>query len=272
MKIASIHGALLDFRRMELLAGGGTALHRLDPRAKLLVTLFFIGTVVSYNKYAVTGMIPLGIFPVVMVSLGELPPGYIAGKIVLLSSFATVIGLFNPLFDRTLLIHLGPVGISGGWVSFSSILIRSILTVGAATILMALTGFPAICRGLEQLGTPRLLTVQLGFLHRYLFVLLEEGGRLSRGRELRAFGSRGLGIGSFAPLIGNLLLRTWGRAERIHAAMLARGFTGEFHLPRESRFGGRELFFLVGWSTVFVVIRFWNLPQFLGRIITEITP
>ena len=59
MKIASIHGALLDFRRMELLAGGGTALHRLDPRAKLLVTLFFIGTVVSYGKYAVTGMIPL---------------------------------------------------------------------------------------------------------------------------------------------------------------------------------------------------------------------
>ena len=82
--MASIDGALLDFKRMDRLAAGETALHRLDPRAKVLVTLAFIGTVISYGKYAVTGLIPLIIFPVVMISLGNLPPGYIARKIALL--------------------------------------------------------------------------------------------------------------------------------------------------------------------------------------------
>ena len=207
--MASIDGALLDFRRMDRLAAGDTALHRLDPRAKVLVTLVFIGTVVSFGKYAVTGMIPLVIFPVVMVSLGNLPPGYIAKKIALLCPFALVVGMFNPLFDRTVLVHLGPIDITGGWVSFTSIIIRAILTVGAALILVGVTGFPAICQALERLGVPQLFAVQLLFLYRYIFVLTEEGARASRARELRSFGKKGLGMASFGSLVGHLLLRTW---------------------------------------------------------------
>jgi cobalt/nickel transport system permease protein len=268
--MASIDGALLDFKRMDRLAAGETALHRLDPRAKVLVTLAFIGTVISYGKYAVTGLIPLIIFPVVMITLGNLPPGYIARKIALLCPFALVVGLFNPLFDRTVLIHLGPLDISGGWVSFTSIIIRSVLTVGAALILVGITGFPAICQALERLGVPQLFAVQLLFLYRYLFVLTEEGARVSRARELRSVGKKGVGISSFSPLVGHLLLRTWGRAERIHVAMLARGFSGEFHTRREFHFGARELLFLCGWSALFITLRLLNLPQLLGTFVTGI--
>ena len=266
--MASIDGALLDFRRMDRLSAGETALHRLDPRAKLLVTLVFIGTVISFDKYAVTGMIPLVIFPVVMVSLGNLPPGYIAKKIALLCPFALVVGMFNPLFDRTVLAHLGPFDITGGWISFTSIAIRAILTVGAALVLVGITGFPAICQAVERLGVPQLFAVQLLLLYRYLFVLTEEGARVSRARELRSFGGKGLGPGSFGPLVGHLMLRTWARAERIHAAMLARGFTGEFHTRREFHFGGRELLFLCGWSALFITLRLRNLPDLLGTLVT----
>ena len=268
--MASIDGALLDFKQMDRLAAGETALHRLDPRAKVLVTLVFIGTVVSFGKYAVTGMIPLVIFPVAMVSLGNLPPGYIAKKIALLCPFALMVGMFNPIFDRTVLIHLGPIDITGGWVSLTSLIIRAILTVGAAIILVGVTGFPAICQALERMGAPQLFAVQLLFLYRYLFVLTEEGARVSRSRELRSFGGKGLGMGSFGPLVGHLLLRTWARAERIHMAMLARGFSGEFHIRQEFHFGGRELLFLCGWSALFIVLRLHNLPHLLGTLITGI--
>jgi len=268
--MASIDGALLDFKRMDRLAAGDTVLHRLDPRAKVLVTLIFIGTVISFDKYAVTGMIPLVIFPVVMVSLGNLPSSYIAKKIALLCTFALVVGMFNPLFDRTVLVHLGPVGITGGWISFTSIVIRAILTVGAAVILVGVTGFPAICQAIERLGAPRVFTVQLLFLYRYLFVLTEEGARVSRARELRSFGKKGLGVGSFGPLVGHLLLRTWARAERIHMAMLVRGFSGEFYTRREYHFGCRELLFLCGWSALFITLRLYNLPHLLGTLVTGI--
>ena len=268
--MASIDGALLDFKQMDQLATGNSALHRLDPRAKVLVTLVFIGTVISFGKYAVTGLIPLVIFPVVMVSLGNLPPGYIARKIALLCPFALVVGMFNPIFDRTVLVHIGAIGITGGWVSFASIVVRAILTIGAAIILVGVTGFPAICQALERLGAPRVFTVQLLFLYRYLFVLTDEGARISRARELRSFGKKGLGMGSFGPLVGHLLLRTWGRAERIHVAMLARGFTGEFHTRQDFHFGGNEWLFLCGWSALFIVLRLQNLPHLLGTLVTGI--
>ena len=145
---------------------------------------------------------------------------------------------------------------------------RRTLTAGAAIVLVAVTGFPAICAALERLGTPRVFTVQLHFLYRYIFVLTDEGGRVARARQLRACGRRGLGLRHFGPLVGHLLLRTWERAERVHMAMLARGFTGEIPVRRQSRFGGRDLSFVLGWSALFVVLRLYNLPQLLGRLLT----
>jgi len=165
------------------------------------------------------------------------------------------------------MMQLGPFDITGGWISCASIVVRSILTVGAALILVGLTGFTGICRALEQLGMPQVFAVQLLFLYRYIFVLTEEGGRASRARELRSFGKKGLGLTSYASLISHLLLRTWERAERIHMAMLARGFTGEFHTGQYKRFGGREISFVIVWSAIFIALRLQNIPQLIGTTV-----
>ena len=193
----SIDGVLLDFKRLDSLATGDTAIHRLDPRAKVLVTLVFIVTVVSFGKYELTAMVPFFIFPAVIIGLGNLPAGYIAKKIALLCPFALVVAMFNPVFDREVLVQLGPLGITGGWISCASIVFRAVLTVGAAIILLAVTGFPAICRALERLGMPAAFAVQLLFLYRYIFVLTEEGGRASRARALRSCGNKGLGMRTY---------------------------------------------------------------------------
>jgi len=180
--------------------------------------------------------------------------------------------MFNPLFDRQVLLRLGPLDIWGGWVSCTSIVIRALLTASAAIILVALPGFPAICAALERLGMPRVFAVQLLFLYRYIFVLTDEGGRVVRARQLRACGRQGLGLRHFGPLVGHLLLRTWERAERIHMAMLARGFTGETHSRRQGHFGRSEVLFLGGWSALFIVMRLYNLPQQLGMLLTGSLP
>ena len=270
--MASIHGAVLDLKRLDLLANGHSTIHRLDARAKVLVTLVFILCVVSFNRYELSALFPFFIFPVVMISLAGLPPRFILGKITLICPFVLAVGIFNPLFDREILLHLGPLGISGGWISLASILARSILTVGAAFILVGVTGFSAVCQALERLGMPQLFAVQLLFLYRYIFVLTEESGRASRARELRSCGRKGQGIRSFGSLTGHLLLRTWQRAERIHMAMLARGFRGEFHAGRRSRFGATEFGFVLGWSAIFISLRLQNASQLLGTFITRLFP
>ena len=268
--MASIAGTVKDFRQLDLLAAGDTGIHRLDARAKVLVTLAFILAVVSLDKYELAALFPFFLYPAVLMALADLPVFYIGRKILVVLPFALMVGIFNPLFDQTVLVSLGPLGISGGWLSCASILVRSALTVGAALILVGITGFPAICQALDQLGLPRIFTVQLLFLYRYLFVLTEEGSRTARARELRAFGKKGLGLRSYGSLLSHLLLRTWLRAERIHLAMLARGFTGEFHPRRTTRFGGREFLFLAGWSGLFLLFRLVNVSQLLGTIVTGV--
>lgn len=243
-------------------------MHRLDPRAKVLTTLIFILSVVSFDRYQLSALIPFFIFPAVLIGLGDLPTGYLFKKITLVCLFALVVGMFNPIFDRTVLVQMGPLGISGGWISCASIVVRAALTVSAAIILVAVTGFPAICRAMSRLGMPTALAVQLLFLYRYIFVLTEEGGRASRARELRSFGKKGSGMASYGSLLGHLLLRTWLRAERVHMAMLARGFTGSFHTREQTRFGTADLLFLLGWSTLFIILRVHNGAQLLGSQVT----
>jgi cobalt/nickel transport system permease protein len=266
--MASIEGTILDFKRLDQLARGGTPLHRIDARAKVLVALAFILSVVSFDRYALTALLPFFLYPAVVLALGNLPADYFVKKVALFLPFALAVGMLNPLFDREVMVRLGPFDISGGWVSCASIVVRSILTIGAALLLVGVTGFPEICRALERLGVPQTFAVQLLFLYRYIFVLTEEGARSSRARELRSFGGKGLGIKSFGSLVGHLLLRTWMRADRIHMAMLARGFTGQFHALQPSRFGGRELLYLLGWSALFVFLRLRNVPNLLGSLVT----
>ncbi|MFH1532802.1 MAG: cobalt ECF transporter T component CbiQ [Pseudomonadota bacterium] len=265
--LGNIDGKVHDLGYMDALSRQETAIHRLDPRAKLLTTLLFVGTVVSFDRYALSAMVPFLIYPLFLGAAGRIPARYILRKILLVSPFAVLLGIFNPLLDRETALILGGVPLSGGWVSFLSILLRFVLTVGAALTLIAVTGFNAVCVGLRRLGVPRVLVVQLLFLHRYLFVLTDEAMRMMRARALRSFGRQGRGIVSWGSLVGHLGLRTLDRAQRIHLAMRSRGFNGEVRWSTEGHWGWSESVFLAGWVLFLLVGRMVNLSQALGELV-----
>ena len=266
--MTKIGSHFFDIGYMDTLAAGDSPLHRLDPRAKLITTLAFIVTVVSFDKYALSALIPFFIFPIVQISVGGLPPGYLLRKILLVSPFAVLIGIFNPLMDREILFQIGSINVSGGWLSFFSILTRFLLTVTAALILIATTGFNAVCMALARFGVPRPFVVQLMFLYRYLFVLTDEAARMVRAISLRSFNSSGMGFKTFVSMMGHLLLRTMDRAQRIHMAMLCRGFDGHIRIIRSMEIGCKEIVFAISWSVLFVILRFYNMPKMLGVLVT----
>ena len=253
---------------METLASEDSPLHRLDPRAKLITTLAFIVTVVSFDKYALSQLVSFFIFPIVQISVGSLPTGYLLRKILLVSPFAVLIGIFNPLMDREILFQIGSINFSGGWLSFFSILTRFLLTVTAALMLITTTGFIAVCTALARLGIPRPFVVQLMFLYRYLFVLTDEAARMVRAISLRSFNSSGMGFKTFVPMMGHLLLRTIDRAQRIHLAMLCRGFDGHIRIIRSMKIGCKEIVFTISWSLLFLMLRCYNMPKMLGALVT----
>jgi cobalt/nickel transport system permease protein len=256
-----------DLGRTDRLAAQETPIHRLDPRAKLLVTLLFAVTVVSFNKYALAAMAPLAIYPLVLLVRGRIPAGYLLKKVLVVSPFAILVGVANPLLDREVLLNVFGIHVAGGWVSFGSILLRFLLTVSAALLLVAVSGFHRLCAGMARLGVPQVLVVQFLFLYRYLFVLMAEGQRLVRARSLRAVGGAGQSFSSYGPMVGHLALRTLTRAQRIYQAMCCRGFDGQFHGEVHGRWGLKETLFLLAWALYFGLVRWHNLPQLLGQLI-----
>ena len=265
--MAKLDKHFFDLGYMDTLSSQQTRIHQLDPRAKLITSLVFITTVISFGKYEISALIPYFVYPVFLGAMGNIPAVYLLKKLVLVSPFAVMIGIFNPLLDRDILVNIGGIGISGGWISYISILIRFTLTVGCALTMIAVTGFNAVCLALDKLGTPRVFVIQLVFLYRYMFVLVDEAARMVRARSLRTFEGGGSGIKAYGPLVGHLLLRTMDRAQRVYMAMCCRGFDGDIRILKPLRFGPMEIGFTVGWSALFILMRVSNVPIQMGSVI-----
>ena len=257
----------LDLRQLDEMASTRTVVQRIHPGAKLLTTVIFLTIVASFSKYEVSGLFPMFFYPMMLIILGELSVGPIFNRLLLALPFVLFIGIFNPLLDQIPLVQIGPYLISGGWISFISILLRFLLAVTAALILVATTGIDGIGMALLQLKVPRVIVMQLLFMYRYLYVLLEEFVRTMRAHSLRSFQGEGIKPRVWGSLLGQLLLRTVDRAQRIYQAMLCRGFDGEIRLIRQRKLAGVDVIYFVGWSVFFIVARCVNIAQWLGTLL-----
>lgn len=262
----------VEIGRLDELGRLDTPSHRLDARAKAVVTLAFIVVVMSFPRYELSALTPFLIYPVALLTVGRIPLRHILKKILVAAPFALIVGMFNPFLDREPVATLGPLMISGGWVSFASTMFRFVLTVGAALSLVACTGMHRLGAGLEQLGVPRVFVMQLLFLYRYLFVVADEVLKMRRGVELRSGGARSLRLRVYGSLVGHLLMRSMDRAERIYRAMVARGFDGEVRLMHSSSFHPADWLFIAGCLAFFLAARTWNLANGLGLLLTGMTP
>lgn len=256
----------LNLGQLDTLSYKDTLVHRLDPRAKLMTALAFVVTVVSFPKYELAGLLPFFLFPVMLLVLGDIPVKIIIKKVLLVSSFAFFIGVFNPVFDRKIAYSLLGIPISWGWISFLSIMLKFSLTISTALLLIATTSFPGICHALQRLGMPEIFVSQLLFLYRYLFVLAGETMRVVRARDARSFGKKGNGIKAYISLVGTLFLRTVEKAERIYQAMLSRGFTGSLHSIKLYRLSVADAGFFCLTVAMLYLFRTYDLVGAIGKL------
>lgn len=154
----------------------------------------------------------LGAGLVVAAWLSRVPPGFLFRRLLLLEPF--VIGVAG-------LALLGP----GGVRVFVVMAVRATLCLATMILLANTTPFAQILRVLSRLGMPAMLVTSLALMYRYLFVVVDEAQRMRRARLARSFRSgRRRAWRSLASVVGALFVRCTGRAERIYAAMLARGW------------------------------------------------
>jgi cobalt/nickel transport system permease protein len=158
---------------------------------------------------------------------------------------ATLPLVFTRPGDPLATIPIGPlmVTVSGqGLREFTTIAIKSWVSVQAALLLSFSTPFHDLVDGLRQLRLPRIMVAIISFMYRYLAVLAGEASRMNRARAARsavgpadsgrAGGSLRWRASVTGHMVGSLFLRSYERSERIYAAMQARGFDGELrYLP-----------------------------------------
>ena len=255
--------ALRDFEALDRSARGTTWVHRVDPRSKTLVTLVFVLLVASLPARGVAELLPLFAYPLVLMVAGRPPLRIYARPLLLALLLALCIGLANPLLDREPITVADRWQVAGGWLSLMSLVLRTLLCVTAAVTLVATTGMPRLCHGLATMGVPRVIVTQVLLLYRYLFLLASGAHSTSRARHLRSAG-QSLRLATYASLMGNLLLRTLDRAERIHRAMRCRGFTGDVPVSGSMPFRMTDAMFCIGWILLLLGLRWFPASERLG--------
>lgn len=253
--MSKLEKAIDELNRPEQTEEQCSPLHTLDARAKLLVTLLFLLTVLSIPLTNLSTLILFTVYPVVSCAMAGIRYGIIFKRSLIVLPFILLIGIFNPLLDRQVMFYWEGVGITYGWITFVSILIRGLISVQAVFVLIFTTGFYNLCRGMGHLGISSLLITQLLFVYRYISVLLQEALNMSRARTARSFGRKSYPVKMWGIFIGQLLIRTIERSERIHRAMLSRGFTGTIHSISSTRWRLRDTLYLLSWAILFLIVR-----------------
>ena len=253
--MGKIADTLIDLSNMEKFVGEDTFIHNIDPRCKTVLTILFTITVISFGRYETVMLLPLFAFPLFIIINSEIPVMYLTKKILFVSPFAFSIAIVNPFIEHQTVTYIGSIPISGGWLSFTSIMLRFFLTSGVALLLLLTTGMYDISKALEKLGVPRIFTMQLFFLCRYIFSLTEDASRIERARAARSFGNKGKGVKVFNHIISSLFVRSLERAERVYAAMRCRGFDGSVKTLHQMSWKKSDTLFLLLWTLFFVLCR-----------------
>jgi cobalt/nickel transport system permease protein len=265
--MSPVESALAHLGALDDLAARDTPAARLDARVKALATVAFVVVVASFGRGDALRLVPLAAWPIALGALGDVPWRPVLLRLALASPFALGVAAFEPLLDRAPALAVGGVTVSAGALAFATILLKFALALSAALVLVATTGFDAVCAGLERLGTPRLLVAQLLLLYRYLFVLAEEAGRMVRAHALRSPDRPRPTAQVAATLLGQLLVRTLARAERVHAAMRCRGFDGTMRLVRRTSLSRADLAFATGTALLLAGCRLVHLPAVLAGLL-----
>jgi cobalt/nickel transport system permease protein len=227
--------------RIDIDSEQSTLWHRLAPRTRILCTLLFVfATALTPNgRWWTWAVYSLGLAVVVLVSQVTLP--------VLLRRVAIEFTFIATVLLGTLFRSGGEVLWKWGWMQITtegvtvlgSVTLKALMSLLMLNLLVLTTSIPALLKALVELKTPPLLVAIFASMYRYVYVLIEEFSSMRRAAT-----ARNLTSGSprqrqvIGNMIGSLFIRTYERGDRIHKAMLARGYTG---LPpvMETPKGGR---------------------------------
>ncbi|MFD7630026.1 cobalt ECF transporter T component CbiQ [Streptomyces sp. NPDC059851] len=206
---------------------GHSPVHGLPPHCKLVATFAFVLVVVSTPREAVWAF---GLYAVLLAGVAAvagIPAGLLLRRLLIEIPFVAFAVLMPFVAEGERVDVLGlSLSVSGLWGAWN-VLAKGTLGVAASVLLASTTELRALLLGLQRLRLPSLLVQIASFMIRYGDVVTDELRRMSIARRSRGFEARGVRHwGVLAKTAGALFIRSYERGERVHLAMVSRGYTG----------------------------------------------
>ena len=253
-----MHHTLIDS-----LACGDSFAHRLDSRVKLITVILFTLSVLSVSPTQVSILFSYAIGPFAMLVIARVPLKLVAKQILIVSPFIAVLALSSIFYDRTAVTtSFGPYEwtTTAGVLRCFSIVGKFIITMSTLILLAATTRFHDLLSAMDKLGVPKILIMQLSFLWRYIFMLIDRATHMLRaraGRNLRYLGIK-TELKTAAAMTGSLLTTSVTTAQRVNMAMLARGFNGRLYSGTNAHTHNSDWIFVMAAMLYLLAINFFR--------------
>lgn len=251
---------------------GQSPIHRLDPRTKLLLSLWFMVIVFLANGWP--SLAVCGAFTLLFYGLSGIPLIQAARSIAPLLFIVIITALLNIFFVQggTVYFQWGILCISeAGLIHAAFISVRLMLLLLGVSLLTLTTtnlditeAFERLLAPLTKIGFPAhelamMMGIALRFLPQFAFELRTVyRAQLSRGARFTANPFRG-GVTSLSSLMVPLFASAFRHAETLSAAMEARCYHGgsgrtRLHPLRFGRSDGAAVFVMTAFMAVVIVV------------------
>ncbi|MFN3324510.1 MAG: cobalt ECF transporter T component CbiQ [Bryobacteraceae bacterium] len=201
-------------------------LHRADPRAKLIAFTLAVVAVASLSADDLTRFAWAYAAIASLLALSRVPPAYLLRRMLAVSPIILTSGLL--LYFASSSQNPAPA---------LAIILRAYAAVALLALLGATTPFQHVLWAFRKLRLPESLYAIASLMNRYFTLLHDQWRRMINARDCRSAGKPAISHTSlYGKQIALVFLRSWDRAERVHAAMAARGFHGEIPVNFDHRF------------------------------------
>jgi cobalt/nickel transport system permease protein len=206
---------------------GHSPVHALPPHTKLVAVFAFVVVVVSTPREAMWAFGLYALLLACVAGYARVPAGFLLKRLLIEVPFVAF-ALLLPFVaegERTEVLGMS-LSVSGLWGAWN-VLAKGTLGVAASVLLASTTELRELLLGLQRLKLPPLLVQIASFMIRYGDLITDEMRRMRIARESRGFEASGVKHwGVLAKSAGALFIRSYERGERVHLAMVSRGYAG----------------------------------------------
>ena len=239
-----ISKAISNIRKIDELGDRNTMIHGIDSSIKIIVTIIYVIKVISMKQFIISDITCIVLYPLILFKVGKVPIKFIVKKIIFILPIILGLSVINLIID-----------FSYSEIYFSLLLLfKCTFALIGALLLIVTTGVNNLAFGLKKLKIPNILIMQILMLYRYIILMMEEFYRVKSAYELRTLGEKSMTMKDYGQIVGQMLLKTIDRSEKVYEAMKLRGFEEDLYINSNKKAGCIDFLYLIICTVILIFL------------------